>query len=52
MCIDHALVNALSTHVIHVNLNTIFYTYVEHNPIKTIYIRYYMETHTHTHDTY
>ena len=49
MYISHALINALSTHTIHINLNTIFYTHVEHSPTKTIYIRYYMETHTHTH---
>ena len=30
------------------SLNTIFYTYVEDTPTKTIYIRHYMETHTHT----
>ena len=57
MYIYHALINALSTHMMHVNLNTIFYTQVEHSPTKTIYIKYYMEkqthaytcTHTHTH---
>ena len=49
MYINHALINALSVHTIHINLNTIFCTHVEHNPTKTIYIRYYMETHTHTH---
>ena len=49
MYIYHALINALSAHMIHVNLNMIFYTHVEHSPTKTIYIRYYMETHTHTH---
>ena len=43
--IYHVLINALSTHMIHINLNTIFYTHVEHSPTKTIYIRYYMETH-------
>ena len=39
---------------IRINLNTIFYTHVEHSPTKTIYIRYYMETHTHmrTHNDY
>ena len=37
------------THV-HINLNTIFYTYIEDNPAKTTYIRHYMETHTHTHN--
>ena len=48
MYIYHALINALSAHTIHINLNTLFYTHVEHSPTKTIYIRYYMETHTHT----
>ena len=57
MYIDHALINALSTHMIHINLNMIFYTHVEHSPPKTIYIKYYTEnnnkkhmhyTHTHT----
>ena len=47
MYIYHAPVNALSTHAIRVNLNTTFYTHVEHSPTKTIYIRYYMETHMH-----
>ena len=45
----HALINALSAHAIRINLNTIFYTHVEHSPTKTIYTKYYMETHTHTH---
>jgi len=40
MYIYHALINALSAHMIHINLN-IFYTHVEHSPIKTIYIKYY-----------
>ena len=50
----HALINALSAHMIHINLNTI-YTYVEHSPTRTIYIKYYnflfffKRTHTHTH---
>ena len=30
----HALINALSTHVIHINLNMIFYAHVEHSPVK------------------
>ena len=51
--IYHALINVLNTHVTHINLNAIFYTHVEHSPIKIIYVRYYMETHTcmhaHTH---
>ena len=38
MYIYHALINALSAHMIHINLNMIFYTHVEHSPTKTIYI--------------
>ena len=61
MYIYHALINALSAHMIHANLNMIFYTHVEHSPTKTIYIKYYTKktpqktkthykhTHTHTH---
>ena len=52
MYIYHALINARSAHMIHVNLNMIFYTHVEHSLAK----KYYMEkqtnartTHTHTH---
>ena len=41
MYICHALINALSAHLIHINLNRIFYTHVEHSPTKTIYIKYY-----------
>ena len=32
MYIYDALINALSTHMIHINLNMIFYTHVEHSP--------------------
>ena len=62
MYIYHALINALSAHMIHMYLNVIFYTHVEHSPTKTIYIKYYLKkqnkthykhacahTHTHTH---
>ena len=49
MYIYHALINALSAHIIDINLNTIFYTDLEHSPTITIYVRYHMETHTHTH---
>ena len=50
MYIYHALINTLSAHMIHINLNMIFYTHVEHSPTKTIYIKYYKKTHyTHTH---
>ena len=41
MYIYHALINTLSVHVIHINLNMIFYTHVEHSPTKTICIKYY-----------
>ena len=58
MYIYHALINALSAHMIHINLNMIVYTHVKHSPTKTIYIKYYknknktknaLQTHTHTH---
>ena len=56
MYIYHALINALSAHMIHIKLNMIFYTHVEHSPTKTIYVKYYtkqnknaLQTHTHTH---
>ena len=39
MYIYHALINTLSTHMTHVNLNTTFYTHMEHSSTKTIYIR-------------
>ena len=41
--IYHALINAMSAHMIglHINLNTILYTHVKHSPTKTIYIKYY-----------
>ena len=51
------VINALSAHTMHINLNMIFYTHVEHSPTKTIYIKYYINTthmrvrmrsHTHT----
>ena len=54
MYIYHALINALSTRMILIKINTLVYTYVEHSPTETIYIRCYMETyarmqaHTHT----
>ena len=55
MYIYHALINALSAHKIHINLNMIFYTHVQHSPTETIYIKYYLQhthTHTHTHTTH
>ena len=35
MYINHALINALSTHIIHINLNTIFYTHIEESYLCT-----------------
>ena len=54
MYIYHAFINAMSAHTIHINLNMIPYTHVEHSPTKTIYIKYYTKTkkrttNTHTH---
>jgi len=43
MYIYHALINALIAHMIHINLNMLFYTHVEHSPTKTTDIKYYME---------
>ena len=43
MYIYHVLINALSAHMIHINLNVIFYTHVKHSPTKTIYIKYYLK---------
>ena len=47
MYIYHAPTNAPSTHMTHINLNTIFCTYVEHSPTKSLDMKYYTETHTH-----
>ena len=41
MYIYSAFINALSAHVIHINLNTIFYTRIENSPTRTIYIRHF-----------
>ena len=37
MSIYHALINTLSAYMIHMNLNMIFYTHVEHNPASNMY---------------
>ena len=39
--IYHALIKAQSAHMIHINLNMILCTHVEHSPTKTVYIKYY-----------
>ena len=51
MYIYNALINALNTHMIHINLNMIFCMHVEHSPTKTMYMKYYTETHTHSQAT-
>ena len=33
--------HSFDAHMIHINLNTIFYTHVEHSRIKAIYKKYY-----------
>ena len=48
----HAHINALSAHMIHINLNIIFYTHIEHSPTKTVYIKYYTEKQTHALQTH
>ena len=40
MYIYHALINALGAHMMHINLNMIFCTHVEHSPAETICIRF------------
>ena len=57
--IYHVLINALSAHMIHINLNMIFYTHVEYSPTKTDNLHKVLygknkqkqapHTHTHTH---
>ena len=42
MYIYHALINTLSAHMIHMNLNTIFHAHLEHSPTKTIPIDIYL----------
>ena len=58
MYIYHALINALSAHMICINLNMIFCTHAVHSPTKTIYIiifknnnnkTHYTHPHAHTH---
>ena len=43
MYIYYALISALSAHMIHINLNMVFYTYVEHSPIITTHTKQAME---------
>ena len=46
--ICHVRISALSTHMIHINLNTIYYTHVEQSPINAFYRKYYMKQKTET----
>ena len=48
MYIYHALINALSTHMVHINLNMIFYWYIEHNSTQATCTKHHTHTHTHT----
>ena len=43
MYIYHALINALSAHTIHNNLNMILYTHIEHSSIQTTHTKHHME---------
>ena len=43
MYIYHALVDVLSAHMIHTNLNTIYYTHIEQSATNAIYIKYYLK---------
>ena len=40
MYLYHALVKAMSIHMIHINLNTIFYIHVEQSATNAIYLKY------------
>ena len=42
MHIYYVLINTLSAHMIQINLDTLFYTHVEHSPTKTIPIDIYL----------
>ena len=48
MYIYRALINALSAHMIYINLNMIFYTHVEHSRLKN-YLHKVLYENTHTH---
>ena len=41
MYIYHVLIDTLNTHMIRINLNTVFYTHVEQSPTYAIYTKYY-----------
>ena len=43
MYIYHVLISALSTHMLHINLNTIFCVHVEQSPTNSNYVKYYLK---------
>ena len=51
MYIYHALINVLSAHMIHINLNMILYTHVEHSSTQTTYTKHHTEKQTTLHPT-
>ena len=40
MYIYYALIGALSAHMIHINLNTTFYTHLEQSSTNAVYMKY------------
>ena len=46
MYIYPALINALSAHMIHINLNMRFYTHVEHSSTQTTHTKHHTERQT------
>ena len=52
MYIYHPLINALSAHMIHINLNMIFYTYKAQSYQNNLHKVLYGKTNKHTHYTH
>ena len=53
MYIYHALITALSTHMVHINLNTIFYIHVEQSYQNNLHkVLYGKNTHTQNHSEF
>ena len=46
MYMYHALINTMSTHTIHVNLNMISYAHIEHSSTQTTHTKHNMERQT------
>ena len=56
MYIYNALFGAPSAYMIHTDLNTVFFTHVDHSPTDAMYVKYHLKdtlararTHTHWH---